>query len=85
VRWKLRRKIVSEITQTSIAGRSFHTFLKVIIYYRSISVFFKFNLITLSNFTLHFGLKYEIIYQLDAIEYSDTSANEDNSFRNHIR
>jgi hypothetical protein len=23
--------------------------------------------------------------QLDATEYSDTSANEDNSFRNHIR
>ena len=23
----------------------------------------------LGNFTLHFGLKYEIIYQLDAIEY----------------
>jgi len=25
--------------------------------------------ITLVNCTLHFGLKYEIIYQLDAIEY----------------
>ena len=24
---------------------------------------------TLGSFTLHFGLKYEIIYQLDAIEY----------------
>ena len=25
--------------------------------------------LTLGSFTLHFGLKYEIIYQLDAIEY----------------
>ena len=25
--------------------------------------------IPLGSFTLHFGLKYEIIYQLDAIEY----------------
>ena len=25
--------------------------------------------VTLGSFTLHFGLKYEIIYQLDAIEY----------------
>ena len=24
---------------------------------------------TLGSFTLHFGLKYEMIYQLDAIEY----------------
>ena len=24
---------------------------------------------TLGSFTLHFGLKYEVIYQLDAIEY----------------
>ena len=24
---------------------------------------------TLGSYTLHFGLKYEIIYQLDAIEY----------------
>ena len=27
------------------------------------------NLKHLGSFTLHFGLKYEIIYQLDAIEY----------------
>ena len=27
------------------------------------------HLETLGSFTLHFGLKYEIIYQLDAIEY----------------
>ena len=27
------------------------------------------HLETLGNFTLHFGLKYEIIYQLNAIEY----------------
>ena len=25
--------------------------------------------VTLGSFTLHFGLKYEIIYQLDAVEY----------------
>ena len=28
-----------------------------------------FTLTALGSFTLHFGLKYEIIYQLDAIEY----------------
>ena len=27
------------------------------------------NISILGSFTLHFGLKYEVIYQLDAIEY----------------
>ena len=27
------------------------------------------HIIILGSFTLHFGLKYEMIYQLDAIEY----------------